>query len=56
MAAINVEIDGLMCPVDADEWAADPEDVTERVRHNRVAVSMATENFSDEADTILGNT
>ena len=36
MTDIEVEIDGLPVPVDADEWATNPESVTQLVRNNRI--------------------
>lgn len=36
MTVIEVEIDGLPTPVEADEWAKNPESVTQLVRNNRI--------------------
>ena len=34
---IEVEIDGLLTPVDAEDWGSDPDAVIELVRDNRAA-------------------
>jgi hypothetical protein len=52
---IDVEIDGMMTPVDEREWKDDPDAVIALVRHNREAVDMRSGRFDDEADGILGN-
>lgn len=52
---IEVEIDGMLAPVEKAEWEADPEGVTALVRHNRQAVDMRSGVYDDEADGILGN-
>lgn len=52
---IEVEIDGMMTPVDKAEWDEDQDAVIAQVRHNREAVDMMSGKFDDEADGILGN-
>ena len=40
MPDVEIEVDGLLVPVDADEYQRDPERVVESVRTARAALSL----------------
>lgn len=50
MPDIEIEVDGLSVPVDADEYEADPEGVVERVRAARAEYRANQEQFESAPD------
>lgn len=50
MPDIEIEVDGLNAPVDADEYEADPEGVKQRVRDARQKFRENQEQFEPAPD------